>query len=327
MCGPHRDDILCELDGVNVATFGSQGQQRSTVLAVKLAEVEFIRAHTGDRPVLLLDDVLSELDERRRAPGRRSGGGAGGAADGGMETAPPGTGRICYHGAPFPNAGRLVSRRPPVTRVPRYVFLRVQAAVPSFRRRHSSPPLMKLSELESRHKAPRALVEALAAAGYRSLYPPQAEAVRAGLLEGKNVLMAVPTAAGKTLVAEICMVKSILEEGGRCIYVVPLRALAAEKHEVFKKRYGPLGISVGVATGEYDAPGARLARFGLEILRHDAVAGVRRTILRKLVSDVGETCNLAMLSKGELVYVDRVEANWPLRLHHLRCRLWHRMWG
>ena len=67
MCGPHRDDILFELDGVNVATFGSQGQQRSTVLAVKLAEVEFIRAHTGDRPVLLLDDVLSELDERRRA--------------------------------------------------------------------------------------------------------------------------------------------------------------------------------------------------------------------------------------------------------------------
>jgi DNA replication and repair protein RecF len=67
MCGPHRDDILFELDDVNVAAFGSQGQQRSTVLAVKLAEVEFIRARTGDQPVLLLDDVLSELDERRRA--------------------------------------------------------------------------------------------------------------------------------------------------------------------------------------------------------------------------------------------------------------------
>ena len=69
------------------------------------------------------------------------------------------------------------------------------------------------------------------------------------------------------------------------------------------------------SNGRAYAPGARLARFGLEILRHDSVAGVRRTILRKLVSDVGETCNLAMLSKGELVYVDRVEANWPLRLH------------
>ncbi len=67
MSGPHRDDVLFELDGVNVATFGSQGQQRSTVLSVKLAEVEFIQAHTGDKPVLLLDDVLSELDEHRRA--------------------------------------------------------------------------------------------------------------------------------------------------------------------------------------------------------------------------------------------------------------------
>ena len=135
---------------------------------------------------------------------------------------------------------------------------------------------MKLTELESRHKAPRALVEALAAAGYRSLYPPQAEAVRAGVLKGKNVLMAVPTAAGKTLVAEICMVKSILEEGGRCIYVVPLRALAAEKHEVFKKRYGPLGISVGVATGEYDAPGARLAKHQILVATSEKVDSLLR---------------------------------------------------
>src|SRR5690606_17466574 len=63
------------------------------------------------------------------------------------------------------------------------------------------------------------------------------------------------------------------------------------------------------------APGARLAGFGLDILRHDSVAGVRRTILRRLVDEIGETCNLAMLSKGELFYVDRVEADWPLRLH------------
>lgn len=66
MVGPHRDDISFQLDGADVATYGSQGQQRSTVLAVKLAEANFIRAHTGDMPVLLLDDVLSELDETRR---------------------------------------------------------------------------------------------------------------------------------------------------------------------------------------------------------------------------------------------------------------------
>jgi len=66
MVGPHRDDISFQLDGVDIATYGSQGQQRSAVLAAKLAEAHFIRAHTGEMPVLLLDDVLSELDERRR---------------------------------------------------------------------------------------------------------------------------------------------------------------------------------------------------------------------------------------------------------------------
>lgn len=67
--------------------------------------------------------------------------------------------------------------------------------------------------------------------------------------------------------------------------------------------------------GRAYAPGPRLADFALEILRHDSVAGVRRAILRRLVDDVGETCNLAMLTKGELTYLDRVEASWPLRLH------------
>ncbi|MEA4882771.1 MAG: DNA replication/repair protein RecF [Clostridia bacterium] len=67
LAGPHRDDLVFEIDGMDVASFGSQGQQRSTVLSVKMAEVEFIRSRVGDEPVLLLDDVLSELDEVRRA--------------------------------------------------------------------------------------------------------------------------------------------------------------------------------------------------------------------------------------------------------------------
>ncbi|MEO6270367.1 MAG: IclR family transcriptional regulator [Lautropia sp.] len=69
------------------------------------------------------------------------------------------------------------------------------------------------------------------------------------------------------------------------------------------------------SNGRAYAAGPRLARFGLEILRHDSVAGIRRTILRRLVTEVGETCNLSMLSKGELLYLDRIEADWPLRLH------------
>jgi len=67
--------------------------------------------------------------------------------------------------------------------------------------------------------------------------------------------------------------------------------------------------------GRAYAPGPRLSSFGLAILRHDSVAGVRRAILRRLVDEVGETCNLAMLAKGELTYIDRIEASWPLRLH------------
>ncbi|HLY64557.1 MAG TPA: DNA replication/repair protein RecF [Chloroflexota bacterium] len=64
--GPHRDDLLLSLDGKPVDKFGSRGQQRTVALALKLAELEFLRQHTGEKPVLLLDDVLSELDEARR---------------------------------------------------------------------------------------------------------------------------------------------------------------------------------------------------------------------------------------------------------------------
>ncbi|HVL57471.1 MAG TPA: IclR family transcriptional regulator, partial [Burkholderiaceae bacterium] len=61
--------------------------------------------------------------------------------------------------------------------------------------------------------------------------------------------------------------------------------------------------------------GPRLSAFALAVLRNDAVAAARRTVLRRLVDELGETCNLAMLRKAEVVYLDRVEADWPLRLH------------
>lgn len=64
--GPHRDDLLITLNGIFLKQFGSQGQQRTTVLALKLAELEFFRGESGEYPILLLDDVMSELDENRR---------------------------------------------------------------------------------------------------------------------------------------------------------------------------------------------------------------------------------------------------------------------
>jgi DNA replication and repair protein RecF len=66
LAGPHRDDAGFFAGQVDLRVFGSRGQQRTAALSLKLAEVELMAHYTGERPVLLLDDVLSELDPRRR---------------------------------------------------------------------------------------------------------------------------------------------------------------------------------------------------------------------------------------------------------------------
>lgn len=66
-CGPHRDDVQFLIDDRELASFGSRGQQRLAVVALKLSEIEAVRSATGSPAVLLLDDVLSELDEIRQA--------------------------------------------------------------------------------------------------------------------------------------------------------------------------------------------------------------------------------------------------------------------
>ncbi|CAI8029867.1 DNA replication and repair protein RecF [Geodia barretti] len=65
LVGPHRDDFLIELENAEARTYGSQGQQRTIALALKLAELELIRTVTGQDPIVLLDDVTSELDYKR----------------------------------------------------------------------------------------------------------------------------------------------------------------------------------------------------------------------------------------------------------------------
>ena len=64
--GPHVDDIKLLINNRDLRSFGSQGQQRTAVLALKLSELEFLKEETGDYPILLLDDVMSELDVKRR---------------------------------------------------------------------------------------------------------------------------------------------------------------------------------------------------------------------------------------------------------------------
>ena len=67
LAGPHRDDLALELDGHSLAAYGSQGQQRTAVLALKVAEYTVMRDRANEAPLLLLDDVLSELDQERAA--------------------------------------------------------------------------------------------------------------------------------------------------------------------------------------------------------------------------------------------------------------------
>ncbi|MDY3919171.1 MAG: DNA replication/repair protein RecF [Candidatus Limivivens sp.] len=64
--GPHRDDLCFQVNGIDIRKFGSQGQQRTAALSLKLAEIELVKQEIHDSPVLLLDDVLSELDRNRQ---------------------------------------------------------------------------------------------------------------------------------------------------------------------------------------------------------------------------------------------------------------------
>ncbi len=66
LAGPHRDDLAFAINGKDVQSFGSQGQQRTAALSLKLAELELMHEELGEYPILLLDDVLSELDQTRQ---------------------------------------------------------------------------------------------------------------------------------------------------------------------------------------------------------------------------------------------------------------------
>ncbi len=113
---------------------------------------------------------------------------------------------------------------------------------------------MKIEELPLHDSAKQVLADL----GITELFPPQQEAVLAGALEGKNLVLASPTASGKTLVAELCALKHVLERDGKVLYLSPLRALASEKFEEFRKytnirKANGRRISVGVSTGDYDS--------------------------------------------------------------------------
>ncbi|HYA33457.1 MAG TPA: DEAD/DEAH box helicase, partial [Candidatus Bathyarchaeia archaeon] len=93
---------------------------------------------------------------------------------------------------------------------------------------------------------------------FTELYPPQAEALDCGLLNGTSMVVATPTASGKTLLAEFAMLNSI-GKGGKCLYIVPLKALASEKFDRFSL-FAASGVRVGISTGDYDVRDDNLGR-------------------------------------------------------------------
>jgi helicase len=100
--------------------------------------------------------------------------------------------------------------------------------------------------------------------GIEDLYPPQVAAVEAGVAEGERVMAAIPTASGKTFVAELAM----LTADGPALYIVPLRALAREKYEAFSALPG---VDVGVSTGDFDATEEELAENDIVVATSEKV--------------------------------------------------------
>ena len=128
---------------------------------------------------------------------------------------------------------------------------------------------------------PEPVKQVIIKSGISELYPPQEEAIRAGALEGKNLILASPTASGKTLVAELCALKHILERDGKVLYLTPLRALASEKYQEFKKyttiRKGDgRRISVGISTGDYDSSDPWLERHNIIITTNEKADSLLR---------------------------------------------------
>lgn len=148
---------------------------------------------------------------------------------------------------------------------------------------------MELKSIES--SIPQELYEILEKDITR-LRPAQEKSVKKGLLQGKNLLVCTPTASGKTLIAELAALKSIIEGKGKAVYIVPLKALASEKYNDFKKRYGKIAKIV-LSIGDIDSSDPYLAEYDLivttsekldSLIRHQAawVSGIATVVIDEI---------------------------------------------
>src|SRR6266705_704971 len=136
------------------------------------------------------------------------------------------------------------------------------------------------------------IVEILKKQGFEELYPPQADAIGPALL-GENLVLAIPTASGKSLVAYLAILASVLRKG-KALYIVPLRALAAEKYEDLKE-FESLGIKVGISVGDYDSVDPNLERLDVIVAtseRADSLLRHKTTWLQQLSVVVADEVHL-----------------------------------
>ncbi len=117
------------------------------------------------------------------------------------------------------------------------------------------------------------------------LYPPQAEAIRAGLLDGDNIVLATSTATGKTFIAELALVHSALTRRCKGVLLVPLKALAYEKSEDLKI-YEKLGVKVAVTTGDFESQDQWLEKYDIIVATYEKFDSLLRHRTRWL-KDVG----------------------------------------
>ncbi len=130
-----------------------------------------------------------------------------------------------------------------------------------------------------------AVSKVLELSGYKELNPAQKMAIDAGLLEGKNMVVAAPTASGKTLIAEIAAL-NVIRKNKKVVYIVPLKALATEKHEEFREKYEKLGIKVAVSSGDMDSSDPWLASKDLIIATSEKLDSLMRHGI-EWINDVG----------------------------------------
>ena len=118
---------------------------------------------------------------------------------------------------------------------------------------------MELSSLKG--KISNEIIESLAGRGFNAFTPPQELAIAAGLLDGNNIIVAAPTASGKTLIGELAAMRSILMEGKKAVYIAPMRALVTEKFEELKSAYPYLKSAISM--GDLDSGDQWLSEYDM----------------------------------------------------------------